>query len=74
MGRISELIVRELLNGINSAPAEHCVWGTVDIKRGLKRHARNRKVRIDAEMKEVIARLMKVSQCRYGYTQNRSTE
>jgi integrase len=53
---------------INSAPDQHGVWGTVDIKRGLKRQARNRKVRIDAEMKEVIERLMKTSQCRYVFT------
>jgi len=53
---------------IKSEPNEHGVWGVLDIKRGLKRQARARKVGIDGEMKEVLERLMRLSQCQYVIT------
>ena len=49
---------------INAKPDEDGVCGVRNIKRGLKRQARARKVRIDTEMKEVLERLMGISQCR----------
>jgi hypothetical protein len=53
---------------INAEPDEDGVWGVLNIKRGLKRQARARKVRINTEMKEVLERLMGLSQCRYVIT------
>lgn len=53
---------------INAEPDAEGVWGILNIKRGLKRQARARKVRIDAEMKGVLESLMRLSQCRYVIT------
>lgn len=53
---------------INAKPDEDGVWGVLNIKRGLKRQARTRKVRIDTEMKVVLESLMGLSQCRYVIT------
>ena len=52
------------------APAsdEGTVSGELIIKRGLKRRARKRKLLIDREMKEVLARLMGASKCDYVFT------
>jgi integrase len=47
---------------------EDGVWGILNIKRGLKRQARARKVRIDSEMKGVLETLMRLSQCCYVIT------
>ena len=44
------------------------ICGELIIKRGLKRRARKRKLVIDYEMKEVLERLLKDSQCDYVFT------
>jgi integrase len=44
------------------------VYGELTIKRGLKRRARKRKLKIDREMKEVLEQLIAVSQCDYVFT------
>jgi hypothetical protein len=43
------------------------ICGELLIKRGLKRRARKRKLVIDREMKEVLERLLKDSQCDYVF-------
>jgi len=48
--------------------AEVKICGELLIKRGLKRRARKRKLVIDHEMKEVLERLLKDSQCDYVFT------
>ena len=42
--------------------------GELTIKRGLKRRARKRKLVVDLEMKEVLERLMRQSECDYVFT------
>ena len=44
------------------------ICGELLIKRDLKRRARKRKLVIDHEMKEVLERLLKDSQCNYVFT------
>src|SRR4029077_2059701 len=44
------------------------VHGELTIKRGLKRRARKRKLKIDREMKEVLEQLIAVTQCDYVFT------
>ena len=48
--------------------ADGKICGELIIKRGLKRRARKRKLVIDHEMKEVLERLVKDSQCDYVFT------
>jgi integrase len=48
--------------------ADRRICGELVIKRGLKRRARRRKIVIDHEMKEVLERLLKDSQCDYVFT------
>jgi len=48
--------------------ADGKICGELIIKRGLKRRARKRKLVIDHEMKEVLERLLKDSQCDYVFT------
>jgi len=48
--------------------ADGKICGELIIKRGLKRRARKRKLVIDHEMKEVLERLLKASQCEYVFT------
>jgi integrase len=48
--------------------ADGKISGELIIKRGLKRRARKRKLVIDHEMKEVLERLLKDSQCDYVFT------
>jgi integrase len=48
--------------------ADGKICGELIIKRGLKRRARKRKLVIDHEMKEVLERLLKDSQCEYVFT------
>ena len=54
--------------GIKPEAGEEGVWRILNIKRGLKRQARARKVRIDSEMKETLERLMRLSHGRYVIT------
>jgi len=53
---------------INPEADKDGVWGIPNIKRGLKRQALARKVRIDSEMKAVLETLMRLSHCRYVVT------
>jgi hypothetical protein len=48
--------------------ADGKICGELTINRGLKRRARKRKLVIDHEMKEVLERLLKDSQCDYVFT------
>jgi Phage integrase family len=48
--------------------ADREICGELIIKRGLKRRARKRKLVIDHEMKEVLERFLKDSQCDYVFT------
>jgi integrase len=48
--------------------ADRKICGELVIRRGLKRRARKRKLVIDHEMKEVLERLLKDSQCDYVFT------
>jgi len=48
--------------------ADGKICGELIIKRGLKRRARKRKLVIDHEMKEVLERLLKDSNCDYVFT------
>ncbi len=48
--------------------ADRKICGELIIKRGLKRRARKRKLVIDHEMKGVLERLLKDSQCDYVFT------
>jgi hypothetical protein len=48
--------------------ADGKICGELIIKRGLKRRARKRKLVIDQEMKKVLERLLKDSQCDYVFT------
>jgi integrase len=48
--------------------ADTKICGELIIKRGLKRRARKRKLVIDREMKEVLERVLKDSECDYVFT------
>ena len=48
--------------------ADRNICGELIIKRGLKRRARKRRLVIDHEMKEVLERLLKDSQCDFVFT------
>jgi hypothetical protein len=48
--------------------ADRKICGELIIKRGLKRRARKRKLVIDHEMKEVLERVLKDSECDYVFT------
>jgi len=48
--------------------AEGKICGELIINRGLKRRARKRRLVIDYEMKKVLERLLKDSQCDYVFT------
>jgi integrase len=49
------------------------VLGELTIKRGLKRRARKRKLVVDREMKAVLERLMKQSDCEHVFTSPQDT-
>jgi integrase len=49
-------------------PVDGDIYGTVVIKRGLKRRARKRTLEIDREMKEVLEALLAVSECDHVFT------
>ena len=53
---------------LKARPDDSGIWGVLDIKRGLKRQARARKVRIDAEMKKTLDTLTRLSECSYVIT------
>src|SRR5215469_3138087 len=44
------------------------IYGSLMIKRGLKRRARKRELQINLEMKEVLEKLLSTSQCKYIFT------
>lgn len=53
---------------IQDEGVERKIYGALLIKRGLKRRARRRELSIDAEMKQVLERLIAVSQCEYVFS------
>jgi integrase len=54
---------------IRSEPDEDGNWGDVIIKRGLKRRARKRILKINAESKTVFENLISQSKCRHVFSQ-----
>jgi integrase len=56
---------------IHQRPDEDGNWGDLVIKRGLKRRARNRVLKINAESKEILERLVAESHCRHVFSQPR---
>jgi integrase len=56
---------------VRQRPDEDGNWGDLVIKRGLKRRARNRVLKINAEAKEILTRLVAESQCRHVFSQPR---
>lgn len=51
-----------------AAPEQGTIYGELEIKRGLKRRARKRKLNVDGEMKEVVEGLIARSECDYVFT------
>lgn len=49
-------------------PREGKIYGSLMIKRGLKRRARKRELQINLEMKEVLEKLLSMSHCKYIFT------
>jgi hypothetical protein len=56
---------------IRKRPDEDGNWGDLVIKRGLKRRARKRVLKINAAAKEVFERLVTESNCRHVFSQPR---
>ena len=56
---------------IRKRPDEDGNWGDLVIKRGLKRRARKRVLKINEEVKEVLERLVTESKCRHVFSQPR---
>lgn len=56
---------------IRKRPDEDGNWGDLVIKRGLKRRARKRVLKINEEVKEVLERLVSESKCRHVFSQPR---
>ena len=52
----------------STAPVEEGLYGTLVIKRGLKRRARKRTLQIDGAMKAVLRALLSVSECDHVFT------
>ncbi len=57
-----------------SVPISGRLYGSLVIKRGLKRRARKRALEIDLEMKEVLEELLATSKCDYVFTHPGSPE
>jgi integrase/recombinase XerD len=53
---------------LNQEPNEKGLFGTIDIRRGLKRKERRRRLPITAQMRDVILPLLKQSQCHFLFT------
>jgi integrase len=53
------------------AADENGLWGTIEIRRGLKREARRRTVPITEPMAEVLSRLLAESECDHVFTSPR---
>jgi integrase len=56
---------------IRKRPDEDGNWGDIVIKRGLKRSARKRVLKINEETKQVLETLVSESRCRHVYSQLR---
>ena len=56
---------------IRKDPDEDANWGNLIIKRGLKRRARKRVLKINQEAKSVLETLISRSPCRYVFSQPR---
>jgi integrase len=57
-----------------SKPIAGRLFGSLVIKRGLKRRARKRTLEIDSEMKELLEALLATSKCDYAFSHPRSPE
>ncbi|HWY69576.1 MAG TPA: tyrosine-type recombinase/integrase [Terriglobales bacterium] len=53
---------------LKQKPDENGFWGTISIRRGLKRQARRRTISITEEMAAVLFELLKQSKCEYVFT------
>jgi integrase len=53
---------------LNQEPNDKGLYGYVDVRRGLKRKERRRKLPITAQMRDVIVPLLEQSQCQYVFT------
>jgi len=53
---------------LKQKPDENGFWGTVAIRRGLKRQARRRSIPITEDMAAVLSELLKQSKCEYVFT------
>ena len=53
---------------LSARPDVRGFWGTIEIRRGLKRTARRRALPITEEMAGVLIKLMKESECEYVFT------
>jgi len=56
---------------LRQRPDEDGNWGDMVIKRGLKRRARKRVLKINAEVRKVLERLAMESKCRHVFSQPR---
>ena len=74
LARRSGICRNEMLNlmkdcvRIDDRQAEEGIYGTLLIKRGLKRRARRRQLPIDIEMKKVLEKQLSRSQCDHVFT------
>jgi hypothetical protein len=59
---------------IRNEPDENGNWGDLIIKRGLKRRARKRVLKINEESKFVLETLLAQSQCRHVFSQPRDPD
>ena len=53
---------------LRESPDENGEWGTIEIKRGLKRDARRRSVSITEPMAAVLLNLLSQSKCEYVFS------
>jgi integrase len=58
---------RDCVN-LKDKPDENGFWGTISIRRGLKRKARRRDLPISADMAAVLLKLLGESKCEYVFT------
>jgi integrase len=72
--RVEMLNLEEDCVIIRKDPDEDGNWGDLIIKRGLKRRARKRVLKINQESKAVLENLIAQSKCRYVFSQPRSPD
>jgi len=62
------MLMKDCVHLHSEQSADRTICGELIIKRGLKRRARKRRLVVDHEMKKVLERLLKDSQCDYVFT------